>query len=101
MPVIVRVEDNMGMGCYVSHMPLGFIDEHTKYNGHPRPEHDKGIERYMENGVEICGFIDEEQAHNWFTEEELSAMEEYGFYLKEVLVNMISAIGEKQVLAIL
>ena len=100
MPIILRVEDNMGMGCYTSYIPCDFLDNHTRHNGHPRPEHDKGIERYVEEGVEICGFIDEEQAHNWFTKEELLAMEKYGFYLKEVAVNMISARGEKQILAI-
>lgn len=96
---IWRVEDEYGQGCYYAHLPYNFIDNHTRENGHPRPEDDRGIKRGQKE-EEICGFVSKEQAKKWFTQYELRCMREEGFDLKEIEVEKITAIGHTQVLAI-
>lgn len=96
---IWRVEGDSGFGCYTAHLPFRFIDKHDLYNGHPTPEHDEGIKRNP-CPVEICGFMTKEQAKDWFTPYELKMMKTEGHELKKVNVKCITAIGDKQVLAI-
>ena len=106
MPKIWRVENDNGQGCYTSQDDNGVhyfygspLEEHTKENGHPPPLFDRGIER---NPLpkEYCGFKTEEQARKWFSKEELQWLESFGFYLQEIEVDVITAIGKYQVLAI-
>jgi len=99
---IYRVEDELGQGCYSAHLPeLETMYEIHSFNGvnYPRPQEDIGIQRKAEE-KEVCGFKDIEQALCWFTEADLSLLNAYGFKLKKVEVDMITEIGEKQVLAI-
>lgn len=100
---IWRVEDENGEGVYSAHL----CELERMYNKHadigfpvyPRPIDDKGIERDIELS-EICGFLSKEQALNWFSKYELRRMKKFGFELKKVKVILITAYGEKQVLAI-
>lgn len=99
---IYRVEDENGEGCYSCHLEdlEKMYNRHT-FNGinYPRPQEDIGIQRTTKE-FEICGFKDMEQALSWFTEEDLKLLNACGFKLKKVAVLLITAVGEKQVLAI-
>ena len=97
MKTIFRVENKHGGGCYTS----GHFDEDFEHNNseHPSPFNDIGIERPICR-EEICGFIDMKQVYNWFTQDELYIMEKDGYFLKEVEVEKITAIGQMQILAI-
>lgn len=105
MKKIWRVEDKAGRGCYqyiTGHKHhYDIIIEHSEITPaqHPTPINDTGIERYIRD-IEICGFLTREQAIQWFSERDLKELGEAGFELKEVEVAEITAIGEKQVLAI-
>ena len=98
-PFIYRIEDELGKGCYRFMDEIEWLNEHCKFNGRPCPIEDKGIDRYMDAN-EICGFKDMEQLKAWFTEEEIRDLAQKGFEIKKVYVKTITAIGEKQVLAI-
>jgi hypothetical protein len=103
METIYRVEDENGQGCYSAHLPeLERMYARHAFNGvnYPRPQEDKGIEMKPEKD-EFCGFKNIEQALSWFTEEDLKLLKRYGFELKKVEVEAITAVGEKQVLAII
>ena len=100
---IWRVENSDGQGCYRK-FGIKFLDRLVNRHDrtclkHPIPFNDIGIERGQET-FEICGFIDKDQALNWFSKYELKKLAGIGFYLKEIEVAEITAIGEKQVLAI-
>ena len=100
---IWRVEDENGYGVYSAHL----CELERMYNKHadigfpvyPCPIDDKGINRDIE-GHEICGFTSKEQALTWFSKYELRRMKKFGFELKKVAVLLITATGERQVLAI-
>lgn len=96
---IWRVEDKDGIGCYQGHLPEleRMYKKHNKIN--PLPFKDKGIRREPREN-EICGFINKEQAFKWFNKYELKNLKNLGFDLKEIKVAKITAIGERQVLAI-
>lgn len=102
---IWRVEDKNGIGCYqhITDHPHHYdiIIDHTENTpkDHPTPINDKGIGRFIDDD-EICGFLNKEQAVKWFSERDLKELREAGFELKEVEVEKITAIGEKQILAI-
>jgi len=102
MPYIYRVENEKGQGCY-TYCDIDFYDKYLSHHGTqdhtPEPKFDKGINRNMVE-KEICGFLNLEQAYNWFTKTELKLLEEKGFYLKKVNVSLITAKGQTQVLAI-
>jgi hypothetical protein len=108
MPKIWRVQNMEGQGPYQLIDDRGHVDieladssliRHSKLNGHPAPMYDIGIERGIHN-KEICGFKNLSQAHAWFSEAELEFLERKGFYLKQIEVDEITAIGQYQVLAI-
>ena len=103
MEKIWRVENREGRGPYVFNEEMfdyeGPLDIHNKFNGHPAPLEDKGIERNV-LPHEVCGFKTLNQAHAWFSEEDIIWMEQFGFYLKQIDVKSISAEGQYQVLAI-
>lgn len=63
------------------------------------PVTDKGIERNQKDN-EICGFLNKNQALNWFNKKQLLKLEKYGYELKTIDVDKITAIGRSQVLAI-
>ena len=99
---IWRVENEDKCGCYSIHdieLEDMYIKHSIDYEKYPRPKEDIGINRDI-NSDEICGFKTQEQALNWFDEEDLKLLSELGFTLKKVYVDKITAIGEKQVLAI-
>jgi hypothetical protein len=47
----------------------------------------------------LCGFLNEMQLYNWFTEEEIDLLEELGFHLKEIDVpyGYILGVGKNQI----
>jgi len=102
MQEIYRVEDKDGYGCYTT-TSFEFFEkyllEHSDLKRTIYPEKDIGImrEQYDE---EICGFLTLEQARKWFTKKELKLLKKEEFLLKKVKVKRITAIGEKQVLAV-
>ena len=115
MDTIFRVQDENGYGPYrPNYMLLSDIQndirndilygdllrlkrvEDTEDDPHPTPCADKLIQRNCEMH-EYFGFIDHEQALNWFPQEILDKLEKIGFFLCEVK-GTITAIGEKQVL---
>jgi len=101
MPKIYRVENEEREGCYA------FVEDTFKILGehfinlekYPEPLIDKKIKRNPLT-EEICGFLNLEQSKKWFSDIELLELEKLGYYLKEVEVKKITAIGERQVLAI-
>jgi hypothetical protein len=101
---IWRVENESGRGCYnaVNKTPGIWdiiVDHDITPEIHPQPILDKGICRPMKS-EEICGFINLSGALDWFTIEDLKVLLDSGFKLKEIEVKEITAIGQKQVLAI-
>ncbi|KKK54217.1 hypothetical protein LCGC14_3086960 [marine sediment metagenome] len=101
MEKIWRVENQNGEGCYQTEYRLKnwICNRHDSSLKHPNPSQDKKIKRWIET-IEICGFINKKQALNWFNELELTHLATEGFILKEITVTTITAIGQKQVLAI-
>ena len=97
---IYRVEDKDGYGCYQLSDSIWQLASHNgDTEKHPTPYYDKGIERRIVE-KEICGFHSMEQLNAWFTAEEIKALAEWGFNIKQVEVEQITAVGVKQVLAI-
>jgi hypothetical protein len=102
MKTIWRIENEEGIGCYVVHLPeleRMYIKHGRDKINHPIPRNDIGIKRYKEE-FEICGFINKEQALNWFNKYEIKKLKTFGFNLKEIKVAAITAIGKKQILAV-
>lgn len=106
MPYIYRVENKNKEGCYMGkEYEKGMktaIGSHFLKGGdkkHPLVWKDKGMSRNSRKG-EICGFKNKAQTYKWFTKKELKALSELGYKLKRVVVKKITAIGEKQILAI-
>lgn len=103
MHYIWRVQNHTNWGPYSQGHIDGdlaeMLDKHNTDNGHPTPYKDKGIDRGMEVD-EICGFKDMAQVKAWFTKDELLSLYAAGFKLIRLRVWAITAIGEKQVLAI-
>ena len=102
MKTIWRVENGNGWGPYrggVSSIKLQeLLDSHDMdEDKHPCPWNDS-IGRPPESN-EVCGFNSIKQAKKWFTARELQLLESEGYILKEVEVQEITAIGDKQVLA--
>lgn len=98
---IYRVEDKDGNGCYVNHNPEleDMYIKHSNNDNTPRPLCDRGINRDIYH-CEICGFLTKTQALKWFDSDDLILLHELGYKIKKVSVAKITAIGEKQVLAI-
>lgn len=109
---IYRVENKKREGCYWGkqrdYKMLNIIGGHFKTTSktiefeiekHPLPHEDKKIKRCIKDN-EIGGFLNKEQALNWFTKDELNGLEKIGYFLKRIKVKKITVIGEKQVLAI-
>ncbi|GEM_PF-4945840 len=100
MEFIYRVENKDGQGCYMNEIEeINFILARHFEEYYPTPKEDLGIERNPKYN-EICGFKDIKQAENWFNNYELWELKKLGYELKKVKVKKITAIGEKQVLAI-
>ena len=102
MPKIWRVENKKGKGCYqTKHKLKKWLC--CKHDGqadkYPPPICDVGIDRFPKES-EICGFKDKKQAIKWFNNYELKKLKANGYELKEVEVEKITAIGEKQILCI-
>ena len=64
----------------------------------PMPLYDVGIDR-SPNKNEFCGFIDEEQLHQWFSVEALQELKKLDFIVIQYVVE-VTAIGERQCLFI-
>lgn len=96
---IWRVENNKGEGCYKSERTRKSLSHHINSKHHPTPNRDEKIYRHPKI-KEICGFKYLLQALRWFSNKDLSILEEYGYYLKKINVKKITVYGDKQVLAI-
>jgi hypothetical protein len=98
MPYIWRVEDDSYAGPY-QEGPEDLSERHNGTPDHPTPFTDNGINRMPEE-YEVCGFKNLKQAKAWFNEADLAMLDEAGFKLKRVPVAKITAVGQKQVLAV-
>jgi len=99
-PCIWRVENRDGYGPYMGGTEEDWASEHHSVDtGRPTPSSDNGIGRSPDY-TEICGFISIHDVKKWFKKEELLNLYACGFRLKRVPVSEITAVGEKQVLAI-
>ena len=98
---IYRIEDENGQGCYQNGVwEYNELGEHNlNSEKYPLPQDDKGIDRYIEK-IEITGFKDLRQLKNWFSLKEVKRLRRNGFTIKKVEVDIITAFGNKQVLAI-
>jgi len=98
---IYRIEDENGQGCYQNGVwEYNELGEHNlNSEKYPLPQDDKGIDRYIEE-IEITGFKDLRQLKNWFSLKEVKRLRRNGFTIKKVEVDTITALGNKQVLAI-
>lgn len=97
---IYRVESDTGMGCYRFMDENDFLQAHNEdMEKHPCPQFDTGIMRHPTK-VELCGFKSLTQLKKWFTLKEIKELRENGFTINKVYVASITAVGEKQVLAI-
>jgi hypothetical protein len=94
---IYRIQNREGKGCYSDKKTKKILKNHDKTR--PLPEFDIGIERPREKG-EVCGFLNFYQIYSWFSMKELKMLLDIGYCLKKVEVKKITAIGQKQVLAI-
>jgi len=103
MNFIYRVENKEKKGCYWENLykwkEVDYILKRHYSEYRPTPLEDFGIKREPK-GTEICGFKDLKQAKEWFNNKELEELKRIGYFLKKVKVKKITAIGEKQVLAI-
>ncbi len=103
MQTIYKVENKEGKGCYRelgdhAKKILKIISKEASIQK-PMRVMDKGIGRDQKYN-EICGFISEGQALSWFNKKQLLKLEKYGYNLKSIEVNKITAIGRRQLLAI-
>lgn len=105
MTEIYRVENKKGNGCY-RNLSDGLRKALDSVLGdiifdvlRPLPYHDRGIERTPHNN-EICGFENMDQLLKWFDLDDIFELHRFGFEVKKVLVQKVTAIGECQVLAI-
>ena len=96
---IWRVENKNGNGCYKDKTLSSILRNHRISKKRPSPLRDKGIERGLLQ-EEICGFLNLSQALTWFTTDELNSLRKLGYELSKIKVRKITAIGERQVLAI-
>ena len=106
MKTIYRVENKKGNGCYRNlsdGLRVALDDVIDPYENlddiQPSPEIDNGIMRSPHKN-EICGFKNMDQVTDWFDSTELEILRRFGFEVKKVLVQKITAIGECQVLAV-
>ena len=103
MQTIWRIENEEGVGPYQGDMDdsslAELISSHNTDNTKPAPCDDQGIRRYPE-GEEICGFKDMAQVREWFDRDILIALYAEGYKLKKIVVSVVTAVGQKQVLAI-
>lgn len=102
---VLRIEHpESKKGCY-THFPFGnngggqelsqMISRHAD-SKHPNPFIDEGLNYYHITSNEFCGFANEKQLHNWFTDAELEMLYSLGFELVKVEVKNIR-VGEYQV----
>jgi hypothetical protein len=98
--IIFRMQNKNGEGCYCADGYCDVLNSHSAWNGHPTPQEDLGINRYMVFGQEICGFESIRQAVKWFRSWERRELKKEGFQIVRREVKEITARGQYQVLAI-
>lgn len=99
MRYIYRVENNAGVGCYMGGLLGAHLSGFRHLEKHETPYEDSGILRHAK-ADEICGFLTLEQAMSWFYPDDFKYMARHGYRLKRVGVKEITAVGQKQILAI-
>jgi hypothetical protein len=97
---IYRMENENGEGCYCGNGYSDVVNSHNFFNGHPTPQEDIGIGRYIRAGIEICGFESIRQTIKWFKSWERRELKKDGFQIVRHEVKEITAKGQYQVLAI-
>ena len=94
---VFRVENEQGVGPYRSdNLCDGILNHHNGSKKHPNPWHDPLIHRYMEKD-EFCGFESLDALFEWFSDEEIDALELQGYYMVQTQ-GIVTAKGEKQLL---
>lgn len=104
---ILRVQNEQQNGPYYTNrnkkadIICQMQDQHNaqhSVNCYPPTQMDKSILRRMKS-EERCGFLNESQLYNWFSNKELKLLKENGFLVVEVF-GEITIIGSHQILFI-
>lgn len=94
---VYRMQNKKGRGPYVrSELPYTILMAHNLCPVHPNPYSDHGINRAPKK-FERCGFLSLHYLLNWFSKEEVQALEARGFYITPVL-GTVTAVGKYQIL---
>lgn len=105
--IVYRVQDPSGRGPYRPEV-LDWVfpedikiilDSHSGDPMRPLPHIDTIGRRPRQN--EICGFVSVQQALRWFDRELLAELALYDFHLRQIQVEIITAVSAVQCLAII
>lgn len=103
---VYRVQNDKGEGPYCagdeSTERRNMIRDHNYclYETHPTPELDEGIDRCVDDCVELCGFRTMLQLTDWFDEVDLEVLANDGFFVVEIHEAHITAQSDYQLLFI-
>jgi len=102
LQTVYRIENEDGIGPYAAYGAFwvgGLLQGEygENFSPQPTPLEDAGIERHMIEDNEFCGFASMEQLLQWFPESALEILEDEGFKVVELQVE-VTATGEHQVL---
>ena len=96
--IIYRVENDEHQGPYTAQvLPEMNVEHQDEY--HPAPWEDKGIERSIEWGIEVCCFDSLIKLEQWFGDW-LPRLLEIGFKVKQFEVDQLEAVGVYQCLVL-
>ena len=94
---VFRVENEEGIGPYRNeNICCGVLNHHNSSEKHPNPWYDPLIHRQMEED-EFCGFESLDALFEWFSDEEIDALELQGYHMVQTQ-GIVTAKGEKQLL---
>ena len=95
---IFRVQDKNGFGPYLTTEWLA-AKHNADFSLWPPPHLNYDFGRSIKS-FEKCGFINEAQLHNWFSDDELKQLSNKGF-MPVVVEGKITAMSENQVLFVM
>ena len=95
---VFRVQNKNGVGPYLTAKWLATKHD-ADFNLWPTPYRDRTFGRDIKPS-ERCGFINEAQLHNWFSDDELRQLSNEGF-IPVVVEGEITAMSENQILFVM